>query len=96
MELKDNLIENDSQSEEKEKIDEENNSNENKDNKKGSISLPFMKFYDFLIHAFYSKCCGHSKKQSLIDSCNDIVAKYTTIENLSYNQIRRENLLKDK
>ena len=54
-----------------------------------------MRFYDFLIHAFYSKCCGHSKKQSLIDPCNDIVAKYTTIENLIYNQIRLENLLKD-
>ena len=95
IELKNNLIENDSQSEEKEKIDEENNYNEDKDNKKGSISLPFMRFYDFLIHELYFKCCGHSKKQSLIDSCNDIVAKYTTIENLIYNQIRLENLLND-
>ena len=54
-----------------------------------------MRFYDFLIHELYFKCFGQSKKQSLIDSCNDIVAKYTTIENLIYNQIRLENLLKD-
>ena len=54
-----------------------------------------MKFYDFCIHQFYFKCFGHSIKQSLIESCNDIVSKYMTIESLLYNQIKLENLLKD-
>ena len=54
-----------------------------------------MRFYDFLTHELYFKCFGQSKKQSLIDSCNYIVEKYTTIENLIYNQIRLVNLLKD-
>ena len=34
-------------------------------------------------------------KQALISSCNDIVAKYITIENILYNQIKLEYLWKD-
>ena len=93
IDLKGNLLINDV--DEKDKIDEEKNIDEDNVKKKGSINLPFMRFYDFLVHQFYFKCFGPSKKQSLIDSCNDIIAKYTTVENLIYNQIRLENLLKD-
>ena len=85
IELKTDLIDNDI--DEKEKIDEEKNIEEDKIKKKGSINLPFMRFYDFLVHQFYFKCFGPSKRQALIDSCNDVVAKYTTVENLIYNQI---------
>ena len=34
-------------------------------------------------------------KQALISSCNDIVTKYITIENILYNQIKLEYLWKD-
>ena len=53
------------------------------------------KFLDFLIHTFYCNCCRRSRKQNLIVSCNNIVAKYVTIENILYNQIRLEYLWKD-
>lgn len=96
IELKTDLIDNDdNQVFEKEKTDEEKNIDEDKEKKKCSINLPFMRFYDFLVHEFYFKCFGPSKKQAFIDSCNDVIAKYTTVENLIYNQIRLENLLKD-
>ena len=96
IELKTDLIDNDdNQVFEKEKTDEEKNIDEDKEKKKDSINLPFMRFYDFLVHEFYFKCFGPSKKQAFIDSCNDVIAKYTTVENLIYNQIRLENLLKD-
>jgi hypothetical protein len=80
-----------------EKNDTENNINEYeyKNKYKESINLPIMNLYDFCIHQFYFRCFGHSIKQNLINSCNDIVAKYLTIENILYNQIRLENLLKD-
>ena len=95
IELKNNINESDTLSEKIVKINEKNIFNEDKNNTKDSMSLPFMRFYDFLIHELYFKFFSHSKKQALIDSCNDIVAKYTTIENLIYNQIRLENLLND-
>ena len=34
-------------------------------------------------------------KQNLISSCNDLVAKYITIESILYNQMRLEYLWKD-
>ena len=60
-----------------------------------NINLPSPKFYDFLLNFFYFKCCRPSNKQSLINSCNNIVAKYITIEKLLYNQMRLEYLWKD-
>ena len=94
IELKNDLIENNDNNnlnDDNDNIDDDNNKNE----KKKSINLPIFRFYDFLVHLFYFKCCGHSKKQALIDSYNNIIAKFMTIENIFYNQIRFENLLKD-
>ena len=54
-----------------------------------------MRFYDFLVHKLYFKCFGHSNKQAFINSCNDVLKRYTSIENLIYNQIRLESLFKD-
>ena len=62
---------------------------------KENLDLPRLKFFDFLIHKFYFKCCKSSRKQNLIGSCNDIIAKYVTKENLLYNQIKLEHLWKD-
>ena len=98
-ELKADLIEN--KSEENEKIgisiNEDNQEGENSHKKsyKENLDLPSPKFFDFLFHELYFKCFGPSSKQALIDSCNDIVAKYITIENLLYNQIKLEYLWKD-
>ena len=64
-------------------------------NYKENLDLPRLKFFDFLIHKFYFKCCKSSRKQNLIGSCNDIIAKYVTKENLLYNQIKLEHLWKD-
>ena len=63
--------------------------------KSSSLNLSIPRFIDFLFHKFYSKCCGYSSKHILINSCNDIVAKYTTIENILYNQMKLECLWKD-
>ena len=60
-----------------------------------SADLPSPRFLDFLIHKFYFKCCKPSMKQALIASCKDIVAKYITIENILYNQIKLDYLWKD-
>ena len=59
------------------------------------VNGQFCELSHFLVHEFYFKCFGPSKKQAFIDSCNDVIAKYTTVENLIYNQIRLENLFKD-
>ena len=78
--------------EEKEEEEEENKS---KKCFKENLELSLPKFLDFLIHKFYFKCCRHSRKQNLISSCHDIVAKYITIESILYNQMKLEYLWKD-
>jgi len=96
IELKTDLIEN-SNSEENEKIDiniKEDNQGEGKSYKE-NLDLPSPKFFDFLFNKFYFKCFGPSSKQALIGNCNNIVAKYITIENLLYNQMKLEYLWKD-
>jgi len=34
-------------------------------------------------------------KKELIQKCNEIISKYYSIENIIYNQIKLENLMKD-
>ena len=96
IELKTDLIESNS-SEENEKIGisiKENTQGEEKKYKE-NLDLPSPNFLDFLFNKLYFKCFGPSSKQNLIDSCNDIVAKYITIENILYNQMKLEYLWKD-
>ena len=96
IELKTDLIESKT-SEENEKAGisiKENNQGEEKRNKE-NLDLPSPNFFDFLFNKLYFKCFGPSSKQNLIDSCNDIVAKYITIENILYNQMKLEYLWKD-
>ena len=95
-ELKTDLIEN--QLEEIEQINIDENIKDENTKKKESyenLDLPLPKFFDFLFHKLYFKCFGYSSKQALIGSCNDIVAKYVTIENILYNQLKLEYLWKD-
>jgi hypothetical protein len=94
-ELKTDLIDNNDNNFQSDDNINNNDENEDENDKKKITNRPIMRFYDFCVHLFYFKCCGYSKKQALIDSYNNIIAKYMTFENLFYNQIRLENLLKD-
>jgi len=95
IELKSDLL--DDEKEEKENIIFSENAGEEKQRKISSenIDLPSPRFIDFLCHNLYFKCFGPSSRQALIESCNDIVAKYITIESIFYNQMRLEYLWKD-
>ena len=98
IELNGGLIDSKSEEEEEnEKLGLDKNNDEEKEMKKTSenLDLPSLKFFDFFGNTFYLKCFGPSNKQSLIDSCNDIVSKYVTIESIVYNQMKLEYLWKD-
>ena len=81
---KDNLIEND-------------NENQFAQSKDDSLELPRLHFFDYIFNNLYcsKKCCCDYKKQILITESNNIVYKYFSVENLLYNQIMLENMLKD-
>jgi len=77
-------------------IDEEDNIDKISDIDDIKITkLPKLRFFDFIFNLLYSKCCLYIRKQKLIDSCDLILYKYYSIENILYNQILFENLLKD-
>ena len=65
------------------------------ENNKISSKLPELNFYHYFFNNIYCKCCGYIKKQKLISSCNEILDKYYSIENILFNQILFENLMKD-
>ena len=59
-------------------------------------NIPKLRFIDFLMNNIYcQKCCSVSNRQQIISSCNNLVSKYYTIEDIIYNQMKLENLLKD-
>ena len=77
---------------------QDNHNQIEEDNEKNStdkLDLPSLKFFDFIINKFYFKFFGYSGKQSLINSCNDILAQFVSIEKIVYNQMKLENLFKD-
>ena len=67
---------------------------ENEDDKMVT-KLPKLTFFDFIFNNVYSNCCGYIKRQKLIDSCDEILYRYYSIENILYNQILFEHLIKD-
>ena len=74
----------------KSKEKEEMKLEENYDNKSDSIKL-----YHFLLQHIYCKSEKIKKEYSIINICNKILSKYISIENILYNQIIFEDLLKD-
>jgi len=68
---------------------------DNEKNSTDKLDLPSLKFFDFIINKFYFKFFGYSSKQSLINSCNDILAQFVSIEKIVYNQMKLENLWND-
>ena len=60
---------------------------------KNSQNLPKGKFYDFFINNI--NCCCKNNEQNIINTCNEIISKYYSIDAIIYNQIKLENLFKD-
>jgi len=56
--------------------------------------LPKYHFFDFICNIF-SCCFKNNNAQKCISACNEIREKYYSIENILYNQLIMENLLKD-
>jgi len=98
IELKTDLIDDKNEEKENEKLNIDNDKNKEDDHiyktPSKNIDLPHISFFDFLFNKFYFKCFGQ-KNQIMINSCNNIVAKYLTVEKLIYNQIKLEYLWKD-
>ena len=69
----------------------ENNEDKNDEN----INLKGVYFIHFLLKYFKCKCKNMKNKIDIINTCNLIIFKYFSIENILYNQIIFENLLKD-
>ena len=99
IEFKTDLIDdkNEEKENENEKLNDDNDKNKEDDHiyktPSKNIDLPHISFFDFLFNKFYFKCFGQ-KNQIMINSCNNIVAKYLTVEKLIYNQIKLEYLWK--
>jgi len=80
---------------EKEKINEDNKAHNNNNNNESFIKMPKLHFWDFLLNNIYFKKLWKSDKQELISISSEIIEKYYSLENILYNQIKLENLLKD-
>ena len=74
------------------------NDNDDADNdRQESIVTNFknLKFMDFVLNNFNCKCCKKRNQAEIIDTCNEILSKYISVDIILYNQIMMENLLKD-
>ena len=60
-----------------------------------SFALNKLSFIDFFFNNIYSKCCRRIRNQEIIDSVNEIIYKYLSVDILLYNQIKLESLFKD-
>ena len=65
------------------------------DDEEDPIVLNKLPFYDFFFNNVYSKCCGKIKNQEVLNTTNEIVYKYVSIDTLLYNQLKLENLFRD-
>ena len=86
-----NLLEKDVSINENSNSDDDNKENDNIE----KTSLPKLRYFDFIFNNIYFEKCCLSKKQQLISSCDNIILKYHSIENIIYNQFILENLLLD-
>ena len=93
-----NIINSEKEEKEETKDGEQNNeedkNNEDKNNE-DSIKLPKLHFYDFIINNIYIRKCCSSNRQKFIYACNKIIKKYNSADNIIYQQMILENLLKD-
>ena len=75
-------------------IEEVQEEDENKDKIKNKRILPKLSFFDFFLNNVYMPKCN-SKKQEMLNICNNIVLKYISIDAILSNHLRLENLFKD-
>jgi len=74
----------------------ENNNDNDDDDDEFNFKLKKIGFYQFYINYLYSKIfCKNNTTQNIINVCNEIINKYFSMEEIIYNQILLENLLKD-
>ena len=67
----------------------------NEDFNEDNENIPKLNCFDFLFSGIYNgKICKLNVKQ-LLQKSNEIISKYYSIENIIYNQIKLENILKD-
>ena len=93
-----NLIINDKDEEDPDNSNDYQINEEKKDSEKKKLNNNFPKFrlWDFLFLNIYSFAnCKNSFKYNFLSKCNEILYKYISIDNILYNQIKLENLLKD-
>ena len=75
--------------------EEENEENENDDLNAGeNKKIQKIRFFDFFLNNL-NFCCKKRKQQKIIDICNDLVSKYSSIDIMIKNQILFENLYQD-
>ena len=67
----------------------------NDDEEKEITNLPKISFFNYFFNNIYCPNFIKSQKQELINICNKLVLKYTSIDYLLLNQIKLENLLND-
>ena len=73
-----------------------NNEKQNEIDYGANTKLPKLRFFDFIFNNIYcKKCCSPIKKQQLIDSCDEILYKYISVENILKNQLLFKHLMKD-
>ena len=68
---------------------------DNNDGNSSSFILNKLPFYDYFYNNIYSSCCRKRKNQEVINTVNDIMYHYLSVDFLLRNQILLENLLKD-
>ena len=83
-----NVINDDNRTENENSLDDMNNDEE-------EIILPKFRMIHYLLNNIYSLKKWKSNKQEIISLCKEILAKYTSIDYLLFNQIKFDNLLKD-
>ena len=60
-----------------------------------SIVLNKLSFFDFFFNNVYCKCCKKIRNQEIINSVNEVVFKYLSIDSLLYNQLKLEKFFMD-
>ena len=93
---KDKLIINDNDNDNDNDTENNNDDNNYDDFDKLIKKFPKFRFWNFLFNTFYNnKCFKSNSKYEFLSKCNQILFKYISIDNILYNQIKIENLLKD-
>jgi hypothetical protein len=63
--------------------------------KEKTEKLPKFRFIDFILNNIYRCNCCKSNKQKIIETCNELIKKYYSVDTILYNQLKLTNLLKD-